>query len=203
MSLIHTAVRDYLRRGLRPIPVHGIVAGGCECGSPDCKERDAGKHEPEATDGAWKDGDVSFGPDDFEASNNVALAMGPQPDGRWLVCLDADGADYDWSDLGMLPRTLTQKTPRGEHRFFEVPAYTPLGNWVDVFRQKPGASLDLRYARGRSVVAPSQNAFGEYRWTHFIEPAPLPDHVIDMILDARRARGLPVQSEWSRERKRA
>jgi hypothetical protein len=202
MSIVQTAVRDYIRRGLRPVPVYGIVSGWCECGDHACKERDHGKHEPASTDGTWKDGDVSFGPGDFEHTNNVALAMGPQPDGRWLVTLDADGA-FEWERLGILPRTLTQKTPRGEHRFFEVPPFTPLGNWVDVFQDKPDPSLDIRYARGRAVVAPSRNAFGEYSWLHYIEPAMLPEHVIDMILDTRRARGLPVQHEWSRERKRA
>lgn len=199
-ATLYDSVRAYISRGFRPIPVYGIVADWCECGLLGCKERDHGKHERPNTDGTWKDGDVSFGPSDFGEHSNVALAMGPQPDGRWLVALDADG-DFDWSPLGKLPPTLTQKSPRGEHRIFEVEPFAPLGNWVDVFQDKPDPSLDLRYARGRIIVSPSRNAFGKYQWLDERDPAPLPALAISMILDARVSRGLPVQEYWARDGK--
>lgn len=192
---------EYLKAGLRPVPLYGVRDGRCLCCQWDCKPRDAGKHEPPETDGLWKDGH-RFGPESFPDEFNVALAMGPQSNGIWLVALDADGP-FDWSLLGPLPPTRTQQSPRGEHRIFSVEPYAPLGNWVDVLRTKPGPSLDLRYARGRLVVEPSRNAFGEYRWTDMREPAPLPEHVIDLILDERRQRGLPVLRQWEREGKRA
>lgn len=199
---VREAVDFYSSMGFRPIPLFGLVDGRCACGSPDCKDRDSGKHEPPETDGLWKEG-TEYGPADFGVTNNVALAMGPWGGSDdWLVALDIDGEldldPYGWD----LPRTLTQKSPRGRHLIYSVPAYTPLGNWVDVLRTKPGPALDLRYARGRLVVAPSQNSYGRYEWIDFREPAPLPQAAIDSILSRRVDRGLPVQWEWNRGEKR-
>lgn len=191
--------------GLRPVPLHGVMPGGrgCMCFDRDCKERDWGKHTPDDVENLWKDGH-RFAPRDFLEGNNVALAMGPWDGGDdWLVCLDVDGSMNLGQFVRDLPDTLEAKSPRGEHLICRVPAYTPLGNWVDVFATKPGPSLDLRYARGRIVVAPSRSAFGAYEWEQFMRPAPLPERVIDVILDQRRARGLDVQTTWDRGRKRA
>lgn len=196
------AVDFYTSVGFRVVRLFGLEDGRCACRSPDCKDRDAGKHEPPETDGLWKDG-TEFHAIDFALHDNVGLAMGPWGGSDdWLVALDIDGEldleQYGWS----LPPTLTQKSPRGRHLVYSVPAYTPLGNWVDVLQTKPGAALDLRYARGRIVAAPSQNAFGSYDWVDFREPAPLPQAAIDAILNRRVERGLPVQWEWHRNGKR-
>jgi hypothetical protein len=159
----------------------------------------------------WKDGYL-FTPRDFGPDDNIALAMGPQTDGNgsWLVCLDADAPDSDVGfdfehHLGPLPPTMTAKSPRGEHRFFRVEPFAPLGNWVDCFKTKDstGTALDLRYARGRVVVAPSLNAFGRYVWTDVRSAADLPATALDAILDERRRRGLPVLDRWERGEKRA
>jgi len=202
LETVQQAVELYTSMGFRVVPLFGLVDGRCACGSPECKDRDAGKHEPPETDGQWKDG-VEFGPADFGATDNVAIAMGPWGGSDdWLVTLDIDGPldldPYGWG----LPPTLTQKSPRGRHLVYAVPAYTPLGNWVDVLQTKPGPALDLRYARGRIVAAPSGNAFGAYEWADFREPAPLPQAAIDAILERRVDRGLPVQWEWHRNGKR-
>lgn len=186
------------------MPLFGvaIVNGkrGCQCLSQSCKERDHGKHAfSELMENLAKDGGKVFLPEEFDDGANVALWMGPQPNGTWLVALDADGP-FDWSRLGPLPPTRTQKSPRGEHRIFTVAPYTPLGNWVKAL-ESPGAQLDLRYARGRIVVAPSVNAFGQYRWTDERMPVELPKSAIDVILRERRRRGLPVQSRWERSGK--
>jgi hypothetical protein len=200
---LHSDVARYIAMGLRPVPLYGVAMGWCMCGDRDCKERDHGKHTHERIEEKWKDGH-RFAPRDFWEGNNVALAMGPWDGGDdWLVCLDVDGVLDLSRFMPRPPVTLSAKSPRGEHLIYRVPAYTPLGNWVDVFATKPGPSLDLRYARGRIVVAPSRNAFGAYEWTNFVTPVPLPEHVIDVILERRRARGLDVQHTWDRGRKRA
>lgn len=201
---VSEAVALYTSMGFRVVPLFGLVDGRCACASPECKDRDAGKHEPPKTDGLWKDGS-EFGAADFGSTDNVALAMGPWGGSdNWLVCLDIDGPlDID-GFMWNLPPTLEQKSPRGRHLIYSVPAYTPLGNWVDVLQTRDShhAQLDLRYARGRIVVSPSENSFGRYEWIDFREPAPLPQPALDAVLERRVERGLPVQWEWHRGGKR-
>lgn len=199
-----TAAASYTELGFRVIPLHGVypTSGKCRCEDIDCKPRDAGKHEPTAQDGKWKDGKV-FEPHDFQRGDNIAIAMGPWRDDKWLVCLDVDGAtDAQRFFKTKLPETLTAKTPRGAHFIFSVPAFEPLGNFVDVFKTKErGPSLDLRYARGRIVVAPSRGSTGVYEWTNWREPAELPQEVRRAIRTERVRRGLPTHSRWEREGK--
>jgi hypothetical protein len=204
---VRDAARQYLDLGFRPIPLHGLTDGACACGSPECKPRDWGKHEPLETDGLWKDG-TEFAPEDFHETNNIALALGPWGGSDdWLVALDWDGKGYP-AMLGhmallVLPETLTQETPRGAHLIYTVPAYAPLGNWVDVWQTKAqGYQMDLRYARGRIVVPPSKNYAGAYEWRWMREPAPLPERLIEQILARRHERGLPVLPRWDRGSKR-
>jgi hypothetical protein len=197
---VHHAAREYIKRGFRVIPLWGVdpVAGGCLCGSPLCKERDWGKHEPPATDGQWKDG-RTFTEADFGELSNIAIAMGPWKDRRWLVALDCDGCESVAEFFPAMPPTLTQRTPRGRHYIYTVAEYEPLGNYVDVFKTKrAGYSLDLRYARGRVVVAPSRGATGDYAWLDWRAPAPLPSHALATILHQRRTQKLPVADRWHR-----
>lgn len=198
---VRQAVEFYLSIGFRPMPMYGLVDGACACGSLECR---AGKHAPPLVEETWKEG-WAFDPDDFNAGDNIAIALGPWGGSDdWLVCLDVDGPfdieGYMWD----LPATLEQKSPRGRHLFFTVPAYAPLGNWVDCMQTKrqTGGALDIRYARGRINVAPSRTLFGRYEWGEFRSPAPLPERVVDAILERRVERGLPVQWEWDRGGKR-
>ncbi len=203
ISPIRAAVQAYTERGFRCVPLYGVTDEGvCRCGNPGCKERDAGKHEPPETDGQWKDG-RSFGPDDFRPTDNVAIALGPWTsrggDHSWLVCLDMDGTDTPSTFFPGLPPTLTQKSPRGLHLFFRVPEFEPLGNWVDVYATRnAGFQLDLRYARGRIVVAPSKGATGAYEWLDWRAPVPLPSSALSAIYGQRHTRGLPVLDRWER-----
>lgn len=200
-----TGVRDaaaqYIKRGFRPVPLYGLIKGTCSCGGP-CKERDWGKHEPPTTDGQWKDG-RTFTPDEFSDAQNIALAMGPWTgDTAWLVALDLDGTDDVGNFFRGMPPTLTQRTPRGMHLVYTVRHHEPLGNWVDVFQTKnAGFQCDLRYARGRIVVAPSMNGAGHYEWTHWRTPAALPPGALRAIYAQRQQRGLPVLDRWEREGK--
>lgn len=200
---VRAAIQQYLERGFRPIPMYGVDAcGGCLCGGilPGGRECNAGKHARDDRE-PWKDG-REYGPEDFADEDNVAIALGPWRPDRWLVCLDIDGHDsatpfFPGLDL---PRTLSQKSPKGLHLFFAVRPYAPLGNWVDAFATKylDGYALDVRYARGKINVAPSRSAVGSYRWLDWREPAELPESAIDTILDERRRRGLPVAETWER-----
>lgn len=196
---VRDAVAQYVAMGFRVVPLYGFVDGRCSCRSPDCKDRDAGKHEPPETDGQWKEGRV-FGPDDFDEHNNVAIALGPWGGSDdWLACLDIDGPLPLDEHLPALPETLEQTSPRGRHLIYTVPSYTGLGNWVDVLETRgTGAQLDLRFARGRIVVAPSRNAYGAYSWLRVCEPAPLPPEALAVIYQRRTDRGLPVAAHWWR-----
>lgn len=195
------AVEFYLSLGLRPMPMHGVIGNACACGGEGCRP---GKHARDEVEATWKEGRI-FTPDDFLPGDNVALALGPWGGSDdWLVCLDIDGPLDVATYLGALPETLEQRSPRGRHAFFTVPAYYPLGNWTDALatRKQTDAALDVRYARGRINVAPSVTLFGGYDWGEWREPAPLPEYVIAVILDRRRERGLPVQDVWDRGDKR-
>lgn len=198
---VRMAVELYASIGFRPLPMWGVDGEGrCRCGSSECRP---GKHAPDWVEESWKEGRV-YGPDDFTELDNIALALGPWGGSDdWLVVFDVDG-EAPMSALFDLPPTLEQRSPRGRHLFFVVPAYSPLGNWTDVFTTKhdEGWALDLRYARGRINVAPSRSAFGTYEWLEMREPAELPQAAIDRILDRRVERGLPVQWEWDRGAKR-
>lgn len=199
-ATVEEAAKGYCARGFRIVPLFGISpTGGCMCGSNLCKERDWGKHEPPETDGKWKDGFL-FKPDAFaSACPNIAIAMGPWKDGRWLVALDLDGTNEVAEFFPAMPPTLTQKSPRGRHLIYTVPEFTPLGNYVDVFKTRRGGySLDLRYARGRLVVAPSKGASGDYEWIDWRAPVALPNHALAAILAQRRSQKLPVASRWDR-----
>jgi hypothetical protein len=202
---VRDAARLYIDLGFRVVPLYGTTDTGCRCGNPQCQPRDWGKHEPPETDGHWKEGS-EFGPDDFAEDQNIGLAMGPWGGSDdWLVALDIDGEmpfrTFFYDDL---PETLWQKSPRGRHLIYTVPAYSPLGNWLDILETKhsDGVGIDLRYARGRIVAAPSRGAFGEYVWGLMREPAPLPEGVVRQILERRELRGLPVQERWDRGKKR-
>lgn len=197
---IRDAVAFYRERGLRPIPMFGTHPDGrCRCGGHDCN---AGKHALDESE-PWKDGREYY-PSDFEQTDNIAIALGPWSGNGWLVCLDVDGPGDIGTLLPALPPTLTQRSPRGQHLFFTVPAYTALGNYVDCLKTKytMGTGVDVRYARGKINVAPSRSAFGAYEWQPWRDLAALPWQVIDRILNERKRRGLPVESRWDRGRKR-
>lgn len=194
----------YIAHGFRVVPLFGVDGQGCRCRNPLCLPRDAGKHCHAAVEDRWKNG-RPFTPADFRDGDNVALAMGDQGRRDWLVALDCDVYSLDpRTSLLDLPPTLEHATPRGWHAIYTVPAFTPLGNWLDVFSTRDSGTygLDLRYARGRIVVPPSRGSTGGYRWGEWRDPVPLPRGIIDRILDVRRRRGLPVTDIWERKGKR-
>jgi len=204
MSILE-AVQFYLDHGMRPIPMHGVTEGRCNCGGIDTQTRkpcNAGKHAIAVSE-PWKDGRNYF-PGDFGPRDNIAIALGPWNRSSWLVCLDFDGPSDPGALFPFLPPTLTQKSPRGRHLFFTVQAFAPFGNWVDCLDSKYtlGTGVDVRYARGKINVAPSRSAFGAYEWQGWTEPVPLPESVSARIFAERRKHGLPIESRWDRNGKR-
>jgi hypothetical protein len=203
---IPEAAQHYIDQGFRVIPMWGVDPHGrCCCGGtlPTGKPCNAGKHCPDIVEEMWKDGH-RFTAGHFLRQDNIAIALGPWQPGKWLVCLDFDGPAEPSSFFRDLPPTRSQKSPRGQHLFFAVREYEPLGNWVDCLQTKytSGTGVDVRYARGKINVAPSRSAFGRYEWKEWCDPAELPVSVIHRILSERRRRGLPVLKRWEREGKR-
>lgn len=209
------SVKTYLARGWRPIPVFGVnAAGTCGCGAPELATahgkvgQGIGKHP---IDPDWKDR-KPFEASEFPEGCNVALAMGRQVNGDWLVALDFDGEVQEESWLGPLPPTLSAITGRGFHLVFRTEAFAPLGNWRDAWFTRDKATgyrlgfngaLDIRFARGAIVAPPSAHRNGStYQWLHQNdEVADLPTEALRKILQKRRARGLPVERKWDRKGK--
>jgi hypothetical protein len=167
----------YLSRGLRPIPLWGVKR--CPAGTD---EKDKGKVPRVAT---WADRHTTFKPHEFLSDDNIALALGMQPNGKWLVGLDFDEEGAQ-NRLFPFPETMITKTPRGWHLYYEVRPYTYLGNWVKV-----GGIVDVKYVRGALVAAPSSTMAGAYET--LIRPiAMLPPEVLNWIYAERRKAGFKV-----------
>ena len=190
------AVEFYIANGYRVMPLYGPHEG---CKHPeiivdgvrkDCRGQCWGKvpkfeHWP----------DVDFTVDDFKPGDNIALIMGKQYDGRWLVGFDIDG-DLDLKEWMMLPPTLTCKTNRGLHLIYEVYEDAPLGNWIDLLSTRSetlgykwgySGALDLKYSRGAMTSPPSATKAGsQYKWNEWIKPAILPHEEILYLIRKRK-----------------
>lgn len=197
------APADYIALGLRPIPVHAPETG-CHCDRAHVKDPQQCHGKVPSHDN-WADR-PPFQAHEFPACCNVALAMGRQPDGRWLLGIDVDGEVDLRRAFGCdLPDTLETSTGRGEHYIYQVRDAADFGNWVDVFSYrdkdrgyKPGyrGAVDLRYARGALVVAPSRHRSGVQYQTTLRDIARLPPAAAVAIYAARKKRGLPIFEKW-------
>jgi len=180
------AARIYVDLGLHPIAMHGIGPdGNCTCGKAHpAKEHpdgtlscSAGKHP---LSGRWQVGGCALEVLERQLHQapdaNVAIRMGRQPNGAFLVALDRDGPHAVIAELeaqhGRLPITLTAKTARGRHFVYCWNERYPVPkNNVS----KLAAHLDVRSEGGLIVVAPSRHFSGcQYRWVKAIEPVVFP-----------------------------
>ncbi len=114
----------------------------------------------------------------------------------WFV-LDVDsqhGGDASLSALiehhGDLPTTLCARSGGGgSHYFF---AY-PVGSGLTISEGKLGKGLDTRGEGGYIVVAPTVHPSGNaYEWRNALEPAPLPQWIIDALKSEKHA---PVDTD--------
>ena len=194
---IAQAVEFYKEDDYRPIPIFS-AEDGCKCSkrrtlrssNENCANQCPGKVP---IDFDWFDKVAES--KDFNEKNNIALMMGRQKSGKWLVAFDVDG-DLDISDYFDLPETLEQKTPRGKHLIFEVPQNSALGNWNDLlmtrdkktgYKKGFAGALDIKYARGAFIVAPSIHKSGkQYQWVNYRDPAILPHDIIFKMIRLRK-----------------
>jgi len=186
------------------MPIYGIDQG-CKCpiiipkatdidedtdNKKDCDRQCIGKvpmveHWP----------DKEFTEHDFPNGCNLAMIMGKQLDGRWLVGFDIDGT-LDLKEWLILPETLECKTGRGYHLVYEVPEDTPFGNWNDMFNTRSDTgyrlnytgALDIKYCRGAMVSPPSINKNNiQYVWKTWMKPTILPHEEIIYLIRKRKA----------------
>jgi hypothetical protein len=188
MADTRAAAREYIALGLRPIPLWS-PSRDPERDDP----RDLGK---QPRDKHWADR-RPFSEFEFHPDDNLALALGEMPDGRWLVGLDFDTRLIPRA-FPDLPETMMTLTPRGSHFYYEVAPRTPLGNWVKV-----GGFLDLKYARGALVAGPSIGRNGVRYSTSKVKPARLPEDILQWIYRSRKQAGFKVSGSWDRKGKQA
>jgi len=199
-------VERYFDKGLRPIPIHHPM-DGCHClyknKEEECGDQCLGK-VPKDKDWANKTYSIS----DFNEPCNVALAMGEQPNNKWLIAIDIDGF-LPWWWFDELPSTLQSQTGRGIHYIFSVEKDSPFGNWTDIFHTRSKltgyrldhkGAVDIRYCRGAVIAPPSLHKSGSfYKWESWIEPAILPYEYERDIINAHAQRRPNVKryQKWS------
>ena len=206
---IKSAVSFYISEGYRPMPLFSVEE---KCKHRpykpelDCKGQCWGK-VPMIEH--WPDNDI-YTADAFPNNANVALIMGKQRDGRWLVGFDLDG-ELELEQFIFLPPTLECKTKRGKHFIYEVEPDTPLGNWNDIlgtrsktfgYKLDYKGALDIKYCRGAMASPPSQCKDGSlYIWNEWIKPTQLPYSEIQYIIRRRKSMHPSVKrySTWSKD----
>lgn len=176
------AALRYVRRGWSVVPVQSIGPGGCSCGQRDCTS--PGKHPRVAWAPATEEA-----PGEEQIAEwwrrwpeaNVGVVTGTVSD---LMVLDVDprnGGEESLAkleaELGELPPTLASRTGGGGRHYWYAAPPLPLPN-VDL---APG--VELKAEGGMVVAPPSRHASGEaYVWENeTVEPAPLPEWIIDRI----------------------
>ncbi len=187
------AVEFYHSHGFRAMPLFGIHE---KCKHTpikpelDCKGQCWGKvpmfeHWP----------DKQFTVNDFKEGCNLAIILGKQLDGRWLMGIDVDG-QFNIEEFMHLPSTLECVTNRGRHLIFEVNSDEPLGNWNDIFSTRSEitgyrwgyeGAVDIKYCRGAMTSPPSLNKNGsEYTWIEWRTPEFLPTSEINFLIRKRK-----------------
>lgn len=155
------------------MPIHGIEAGRCTCGTPACSSR--GKHPilRNGVRGATADERTIRGWFSKWPHANLAVVTGEV---SGIVVLDIDGDAGRQSlqalmdRLGPLPTGPTAKTARGRHCVFRWPG----GKVANRVGAAPG--IDFKGDGGYVVVAPSIHANGAvYTWETSPEEVPPPE----------------------------
>lgn len=169
-SLTEYALR-YAKAGFRVLPLYGLRAGSCGCGSLEC--RTPGKHPVAilvghgSTGASTDDGKLRRWFDGREPGEiNIGIAFD-----AGLVAVDIDprnGGDKTWSALiathGAIPQTATAITGGGgTHYLFRVPPDAKVG--------KPGPGIDIKGKNTYIVVEPSVHISGSaYSWAPESDP---------------------------------
>jgi uncharacterized protein YdaU (DUF1376 family) len=183
---IMKAALDYANRGWQVFPLHGIISTGCTCGSSRCDS--PGKH-PRSRHG-MKDATTDQSqirkwwnqwPD-----ANIGVRTGSESN---LAVIDIDNAaekngQSNFDDLvalhGEIPPTLTVRTGRGEHLYFQCP-----GTSVKCSASRLAAGVDVRADGGYVVAPPSMHISGRrYEWENeSCSVADLPEWLLSLLQD--------------------
>jgi len=181
-SDLGAAALELAAAGHPVLPLHTPTGRGCSCGQRKCSR--PGKH-PRATYGLKS---ATVDPEQIERwwYGQPTANVGLRCDG--LLAFDLDGPagkhsleQLEW-DLGELPLSRGQRSGRGEHRFYRIPAESSIGNSTVPLGSPPG--VDLRAgARGYVVAAPSRHASGSlYAWSDPNLPiAELPERWLERL----------------------
>lgn len=151
------AALAYSRRGWHVFPLHNPTIGGCSCSKTTCDS--PGKH-PRTTHGLL---DATTDEEQIRSwlvkwpDANVGILTGP-PSGLLVVDIDGEEGEKAFASLTSKHSeisTLTVKTGRGRHLYFEHPEIA-LKNSTS----KVGDHIDVRAERGYVVAAPSLHTNG-------------------------------------------
>jgi hypothetical protein len=123
---------------------------------------------------------------------NLGIALGYQPDGRYLVAIDVDDAHRYLAlvaELGPLPETRSIRSARGEKHLFFVTLPATLRN-VTGLAGAPG--VDVKVAGGQIVAPPSIHPTGTpYEWSSLAPVAELPGAWLAAIRPVERPKPPP------------
>jgi hypothetical protein len=193
----HGHALRYAGAGLRVLPIKPGFKR-----PPMASWQHAATHEP-AKISAWYTG--------LYRDAGVGIALGPQPDGRYLFAVDIDLHDPDANgfdtlhDLehehGELPETWTAITGSdGGHRIFAAPPGVIVRN-QQAAGQRLGPGIDVRGDGGQIVVAPTlhPDTGRAYAWEHGYAPwerpvATAPAWLVALVREPTPAPAPPASS---------
>lgn len=194
------AAIEYLKMGLKPIPVHYAKAGGCSCkAGAECDK--IGKHPlPKG----WTNPDSERYIKEWDNRYNIGIVAGT-PSGVLYLDIDTHNAESNGFNTlaaleekhGKLPETLTQRTGGGgEGRLFRVEVELPKlpKNSAGLL----GAGLDIRTTGGQFVAPPSTHKSGKkYEWLNWGCPiAAAPEWFINLCIKTfEKKPSLPAKPE--------
>jgi hypothetical protein len=211
--ILETALR-LGKRGLRVAFSHAPIPGGCTCGSEHVDSPNSiGKHpigktwQRRATSDEQQINDAYL---DITHNCNLGLVLGPC-DAGYIIAIDVDDEESFatlQTKFGLLPETLTGRSPRGARMFYRVADddAKELKNVTGV-DGKPG--VDCKVKGGFVVVGPSMHANGKaYTWDNLDTPiADLPIAWLQSILPKPKPKpvaytpGTPDTKEVNRVRR--
>jgi hypothetical protein len=199
------AALEYIKRGFRVFPVHGILSGKCTCQTwrdQQAREKNEptspcptpGKHPRFAN---WQ-GEATIDPEKIRKwftgklrGSNVGIATGAT---SGIFVLDVDlksGGEESLASLidkhGRLPNTLQAVTGSGGHHYYFTHPGVTVKNGVAI---RPG--IDIRGDGGLVVAAPSMHMSGrQYDWDGMdsfdASIMPAPDWLFSLMTEQRRA----------------
>jgi hypothetical protein len=202
------AALELAAKGFRIVPLFNPAGDGrnCSCGKPNCDS--PGKHPrvnewPKAA--TTEAGIINAWWSKWRESN-IGIATGPES-GIFVIDADESHSLKKFIDIyGPLPLTLTAKSSRGEHFYFQHPGFK--------ISTKSGlqktAGIDVRGDAGLIVAAPSMHYTGQlYEWVdRAAQIAEGPSWLIELLKAESQTEGqkltvIPSGKFFSHDRNRA